>query len=290
MNLGTRLPPRQSKNSVFLDLKFVGCSMIFLRHPLPIILLALTFFIQPIEVHASEHSSPEKTIVVNIKGQISKNVLEKVRRSVLQVTGDPIPAGLIVLLDSPGGDGEAAIRIGHLLRASNAHIFVTGECASACIFVLAGGVVRVAPAYSVGIHRGRITMSDADAKIIKEVDPSESPAAQVKLLQYEAQASRFLAEMGMSPELFTLMQSHQFKGVYRLSSAELAKFGLTGFAKAYWEGRAALFTNIKDAYQMDELQLKKRTMRVASRCSGFDRQAIEFVRCYKETLRDPFLN
>ena len=259
-------------------------------HPFPAILLVLTFFIQPIEVHANEYSSSEKTIVINIKGQISKNVLEKVRRSVLQVAGDPIPAGLIVLLDSPGGDGEAAIRIGNLLRASNAHIFVTGECASACIFVLAGGVVRAAPAYSVGIHRGRITMSDADAKIIKEIDPSANPAAQVKILQYEAQASRFLAEMGMSPELFTLMQSHQFKGVYRLSGLELAKLGLTGFAKDYLEGRAVLFAGFKNAYQMDESELKKRTMRVASRCSGFDRQAIEFVRCYKETLRDPFLN
>lgn len=259
-------------------------------HPFTTILFAITFFSQPIEVHANEFSSSENTIVINIKGQISKNVLEKVRQSVLKVTGDPIPAGLIVLLDSPGGDGEAAIRLGHLLRASSAHVFVTGECASACIFVLAGGVVRVAPAYSVGIHRGRITMSDADAKIIKEIDPSENPAAQVKLHQYEAQASRFLAEMGMSPELFALMQLHQFKGVYRLSGPELAKLSLTGFAKDYLESRAALFAGYKDAYLIDESELKKRTMRVASRCSGFDRQATEFIRCYKETLRDPFLN
>lgn len=290
MSLETRLPRRQSKNSAFLDLKFAGYSMNFLRYPFVFTVVAPLFFILSVAVHANAYSIPEKTVVINIKGQISKNVLEKVKRSVPQVMNDPIPAGLIVLLDSSGGDGEAAIQIGHLLRASNAHIFVTGECASACIFVLAGGVVRVAPAYSVGIHRGRITMSDADAKIIKEIDLAENPAAQVKLLQYEARASHFLAEMGMPRELFTLMQSHQFKGVYRLSSAELAKLGLAGFTKAYLDNRAVLFAGFKDAYEMDELELKKRTMRVASRCSGFDRQAIEFVRCYKETLRDPFLN
>ena len=124
-----------------------------------------------VEAQAARQTSPDavapnqgKVMVIGINGLISKNALEKVRQSIGQVSGDPIPAGLIVLLDSAGGDGVAAMQIGRLLRKANAHVFVTGECASACIFVLASGVVRVAPSYSVGIHRGRVTMSDANAK------------------------------------------------------------------------------------------------------------------------------
>ena len=222
-----------------------------------------------------------KIMVIGINGLISKNVLEKVKQSIGQASGDPIPAGLIVLIDSPGGDGVAAMQIGRLLRKANAHVFVTGECASACIFVLASGVVRVAPSYSVGIHRGRVTMSDANAKIIKEVDINDNPEAKAALQHFERQAPVYFAEMGMSPELFPLMQTHQFRGVYRLSSAEITKTQLSGFEKAYLAQRVAFYQSQTGPYRMDEDEFKSRTQKVASRCSGFDKQHTEFIKCYK---------
>ena len=231
-----------------------------------------------------------KIMVIGVNGQISKNALEKVKQSIGQASGDSIPAGLIVLLDSPGGDGVAAMQIGRLLRKANAHVFVTGQCASACIFVLASGVVRVAPSYSVGIHRGRVTMSDANAKIIKEVDVNDNPAAKAALQHFEKQAPIYFAEMGMSPELFPFMQAHQLKGVYRLSSAEITKTQLSGFEKTYLEQRVAFYQSQSGPYKMDENEFKSRTMKVASRCSGFDKHHTEFIKCYKETLREPFLN
>ena len=231
-----------------------------------------------------------KVMVVGIKGQISKNALEKLKQSIGQVSGDPIPAGLIVLLDSPGGDGVAAMQIGRLLRKANAHIFVTGDCASACIFVLASGVVRVAPSYSVGIHRGRVTMSDSNAKIIKEVDVNESPQAKAALQHFESQAPIYFAEMGMSLELFPLMQSHQLRGVYRLSGAEISRTKLSGFESIYLQKRATFYSQQTGPYRMDEEELKSRTQKVASRCSGFEKQHTEFINCYKQTLREPFLN
>lgn len=232
----------------------------------------------------------EKIMVIGVNGQISKNALEKVKQLIGQANGDPIPAGVIVLLDSSGGDGVAAMQIGRLLRKANAHVFVTGQCASACIFVLAGGVVRVAPSYSVGIHRGRITMSDANARIIKEVDVNDDPAAKATLQYFEKQAPIYFSEMGMSPDLFPLMQAHQMKGVYRLSSAEISKTQLSGFESGYLEQRAAFYQSQTSPYKMDENEFKRRTMKVSSRCSGFNKHHTEFIKCYKETLRDPFLN
>ena len=231
-----------------------------------------------------------KVVVMAINGQISKKALEAVRAVIGQVRGDPAPAGLIVLLDSPGGDGIAAMQIGRLLRKANAHVFVTGQCASACVFVLAAGVVRGAPAYTVGIHRGRITMSDANAKVIKEVDVNEDPAAKKILLDFERNASAYFAEMGMPSDLFRAMQAHQLKGVYRFSGREVVFYGLSGFDSDYLKRRTAVLDTQEGNSRIDSDELMRRTAKVASRCAEFDKKHNEFIECYKSVLRDPYLN
>ena len=231
-----------------------------------------------------------RVVVMAIKGQISKKVLESIRNSIGSVSGDPLPAGLIVLLDSPGGDGIAAMKIGEILRANKAHVFVTGQCASACIFVLASGVVRGAPAYTVGIHRGRITRSDANAKILEEIDVKTNPQARELLERFERAVPIFFAQMGMPPDLFQAMQSHQYKGVYRLSNEETVFYGLSGFEPKYLDARAQLFEKLQGPYHMDKDELHRRTLKVASRCAEFDQKHTAFINCYKQVLRDPFLN
>ncbi|QWD61821.1 ATP-dependent Clp protease proteolytic subunit [Polynucleobacter sp. MWH-UH25E] len=236
-------------------------------------------------------SKPEgRVVVMAIKGQISKKVLESIRTSIGSVNSDPIPAGLIVLLDSPGGDGIAAMKIGEILRANKAHVFVTGQCASACIFVLASGVVRAAPAYTVGIHRGRITKSDANAKILEEIDVKTNPQAREMLERFEKAVPVYFAQMGMPPDLFQAMQSHQFKGVYRLSTEEITFYGLSGFEQNYLDARAQQFEKLQGPYHMDKDELHRRSLKVASRCAEFDQKHTAFINCYKQVLRDPFLN
>lgn len=236
-------------------------------------------------------SKPEgRVVVMAIKGQISKKVLESIRNSIGNVSGDAIPAGLIVLLDSPGGDGIAAMKIGEILRANKAHVFVTGQCASACIFVLASGVVRAAPAYTVGIHRGRITKSDANAKILEEIDVKSNPQAREMLERFERNVPIYFAQMGMPPDLFQAMQSHQYKGVYRLSTEEITFYGLSGFEPTYFDSRAQLFEKMQGPYHMDRDELHRRSLKVASRCAEFDQKHTAFIDCYKQVLRDPFLN
>lgn len=228
--------------------------------------------------------------VISITGWISNRTLETVISSLPMGKGDPIPAGLIVLLDSSGGDGVAAMKIGRLLRHARAHVFVTGLCSSACMFVLASGVVRGAPGYTVGIHRGRITMTNADGKILKEVDVSENLKAAEALRKFEHEAKVYFAEMGMSPSLFDAMQAHTQKGVYRLSHTEVTKFGLVGFEAQYFNERVRFFDAQKGAYKMNGAELRSRTAKVASRCGEFQSDRKEFVACYSEVLRDRYLN
>ena len=245
---------------------------------------------KPIASPEAQPAQEGRVVVMAIKGQISKKVLATIRSSIGNVTSDPVPAGLIVLLDSPGGDGIAAMKIGEILRANKAHVFVTGQCASACIFVLASGVVRGAPAYTVGIHRGRITKSDENAKILEEIDIKTNPQARELLERFEKAVPVYFAQMGMPPELFQAMQSHQFKGVYRLSNEEITFYGLTGFEPKYLDARAELYEKMQGPYHMDRDELHRRTLKVASRCAEFDQKHTAFISCYKQVLKDPFLN
>jgi hypothetical protein len=245
---------------------------------------------KPLTSNSGQAAQEGRVVVMAIKGQISKKVLESIRNSIGSVNGDPIPAGLIVLLDSPGGDGIAAMKIGEMLRANKAHVFVTGQCASACIFVLASGVVRGAPAYTVGIHRGRITKTDENAKILEEIDIKSNPQAKALLERFEKAVPVYFAQMGMPPELFQAMQSHQYKGVYRLSNEEITFYGLTGFEPKYLDMRAELYEKMTGPYHMDKDELHRRTLKVASRCAEFDQKHTAFINCYKQVLKDPFLN
>jgi len=229
-------------------------------------------------------------VVMTISGRISKRTLESVKAAPPSARADPIPAGLIVLLDSSGGDGVAAMEIGRMLRLARAHVFVTGQCSSACMFILASGVVRGAPAYTVGIHRGRITVTDTDGKILKEVNAVENRKAAAALIKFERDAEGYFAEMGMSPQLFEAMQAHTQKGVYRLSHSQATKFGLTGFEQRYFNERVKFFEAQKGAYKMDGPELRQRTAKVASRCGEFHSDRKGFIDCYSEILRDRFLN
>lgn len=229
-----------------------------------------------------------KVVVMTIKGSISRNLLQKVKDNVAQAQGDPIPAGLIVLIDSKGGDGVAAIKIGRILRANKAHVFVSGDCASACVYILASGVVRGASAYSVGIHQGRVTVSDDHAKVIREVDLEKEPQAQKALAQFERASVDYFAEMGISPRFYPTVRSHKFKGVHRLNHEELVSFGLIGFENSYLAERAVFYERQTGAYRMDQDELRRRTLRVGGQCAIQAANQNAFVSCYKEVLKDPY--
>jgi ATP-dependent protease ClpP protease subunit len=223
---------------------------------------------------------------IYIKGSISRQLLANLKKENLDANTDPIPAGLIVLLDSKGGDGMAAIEIGRLLRKAKAHVFVTGECSSACVFVLAGGVVRGAPTFSIGIHQARITLSNDNAVISKEVDAKENQKAQALLDAYEREAPIYFAEMGIPSDLFMMMQSYPAKRLYRLSSPEITFYGLNGIEDDYLLERLKVYQDRPGRWPKDKDELHRRTLKVAIECNLQDKVPADFVRCYRRVLQD----
>lgn len=223
---------------------------------------------------------------VEIKGSISRSLLANLKKIIQPLEFDTVPAGLIVFLDSKGGDGMAAIEIGKILRNANAHVFVNGECASACVFVLAGGVVRGAPAFSVGIHRARITMSSDAGVIKKEVDANQDLTAQALLAKFDDSVMTYFSNMGIPQDLFIAMQSHPTKNVYRLSSHELGHYGLNGVDRDYLQLRTQMYANMPGRWPKDTDELFRRSSRVSAECVQYD--PVNFTKCYRRVLQDMF--
>lgn len=238
---------------------------------------------------AGDPEAPQQQIqLIQIKGSISRTLLAKLKQHTLPEGIDPIPAGLIVMIDSKGGDGMAAIDIGRILRKAKAHIFVTGECSSACILVLSGGVVRGAPTFSVGIHQARITLSNNSGVIAKEVDAQSSAVAKSLLEQFDRSAQVYFADMGIPADLFIAMQSYPAKRLHRLSSQEITLYGLNGIEDDYLMERAAFYEGQPGRWPKDKDEFLRRTMKVSTECVPYDARPVEFVRCYRRTLQDMY--
>ena len=96
-------------------------------------------------------------------------------------------------IESPGGLVDEAIVAGKYLRSRQKLVRVKRECLSACVFVLAGGVLRTAEdSAHIGVHR---FFKDAAADI-GDVQLGQQKSAEV--LEY-------LQSMGMSDELWFTM-------------------------------------------------------------------------------------
>lgn len=233
-------------------------------------------------------ASEQQIRIVQIRGSISRKLLANIKKDVAPSESDPVPAGLIVFLDSKGGDGMAAIEIGKILRKANAHVFVNGECSSACILVLAGGVVRGAPTFSVGIHQARVTLSSDSGVIKKEVDAQEDPIAKSLLEKFNSSAKAYFDEMEIPPTLFIAMQSHATKRVYRLSSPEITAYGLNGIESDYLKERAQMYAQKPGRWPKEPDELSRRTMKVATECMGYEANPVDFTKCYRRVLQDMY--
>lgn len=245
-----------------------------------IALITLVFFQQ---VKAAQADVPPR--LFRLDGVITENTAQQFSRQISGWTNqDPIPAGLIVLLNSPGGDGEAAMKIGRLLRAKKAQVFVIGQCESACVFVMAGGVVRAANSGTVGIHAGRLTMTDKNGKILNEVDSSQSLTNSFRLTSFNSDAHKYFSEMGFSSGFLDAMLSHKTDQTYKLSEPEMREYSVTGFENSYLQERSKIFESLKGQTQINRVTLFNRTLSIPELCKGKATNNASFINCYKSVL------
>ena len=231
---------------------------------------------------AAPAEGPRAIKIIEIKGSIGPGLVSRLRGAMQSADAERFPAGVLLILDSPGGDGLAGMELGRMARAAKAHTFVRGRCASACVFILAGGVVRgVALDRAVAIHRPRLTTFVKGLGVV-DINSATNPNAAAALEVGNRQSRAFLHEMGMPDTLFKAMMAAPTDQVRYLNLAELADLGLIGFDPEYRASRAPTGAA---QFKIAEDEFVRRTLRVAEVCLGEKATSREIVRCYRRVLR-----
>jgi len=190
------------------------------------------------------------------QGRIVSGTAEKFRK-VLRDLGD---RKLPIFIDSLGGSIVESFAIGRLIRAKDLAVAVTGttftpcapkelacrkskaggelrglaqphmsKCASACVFVLAGGTRRlVGKGAAVGVHQG---IKIQRMYLVSKQRASDGSIKTTKTLAWEGKGSvdrktnadtrKYLAEMGISDVLMSLIESTPHESIRRLEAWEL---------------------------------------------------------------------
>lgn len=208
------------------------------------------------------------------QGQIDSSTPDEFRRAFAKLGPRKVP----VLIDSIGGEVEPSLAIGRIIRARGLDVVVTktiietcdaaqpackalkargfepgrpepriSKCASACAFVLAGGVRRYVGAWTVvGLHEiksvstlrlvrqhyrieRRTPWSDGSAarrRLVKEevlkVETREGPAEEAT---YE-RVRRYFAEMGIDQSVMAILRAAPNTSIRWVKVAELKSTGL----------------------------------------------------------------
>jgi hypothetical protein len=229
----------------------------------------------------AEKPLPPGVRLLEITGGIAPALVPKMRHALESSDPTLFPAGAIVLLDSQGGDGLAAMEIGRMIRAAKAHVFVVGRCASACVYLLASGVVRgVARDGAIGIHRARLSAFVKGLGIV-DINSESNPKAAAALELGNRQTQEYYRDMGMPDALFPAMMAAPWDKTRYLDLAELPGFGLTGVDPAYWAERVPAGAA---RYGISEDEFERRAAAVGPKCLAGDAPSRTFVRCYRQLM------
>jgi hypothetical protein len=185
------------------------------------------------EVEFTSWVRPDQEPTLYITGTISKADVKAVATAIKSIRQEHQPFGLKVWLDSDGGDVEAAMAIGRLIRLKTAEAVVlpspakikrmitNATCASACVLILTAGSFRVAMSGQIGIHRPYSAPSD----------PTQDTRSRYSAIVAKVKA--YLEEMGMPSQLYEAMMQVPPQEVRWLTSEELTALGLLGMDASY---------------------------------------------------------
>jgi len=182
-----------------------------------------------------------------------------------KITKTPI----FVFIDSRGGDWDAAMKIGRLLRKNSAEISVDKNeyCLSACVMVLAGAPIRVLmPGAKVGIHRpystrtGNISMDEA----------------QKRYRMLETSTRSYLQEMNMPSGMFDAMINVPSEKIRILSEKELSEYRLDSNDPAAQEVEDASWASY---YQLTRQEYLVRKNLVSKKCDPLIPSVKQYLSC-----------
>lgn len=177
----------------------------------------------------------------------------------VQVVSDDIPRYLNsvrIILASPGGDVQEAIKIGRFVRSTYREVVVGphfGPCVSACFLIFASALTRLAGPELVAFHRPYIA-----GEHLKGLSVTD---AETKQLSLNMAVKEYLSALQIPIQLIDTMLSRRSTELYWLSGQDLlervgrhargyerfliTRCGLdTGAESEYFSGKSVLRTDI----------------------------------------------
>jgi len=222
--------------------------------------------------------------VLQLNGTISDRVYNDLNARLVTLESELEQSHLIVLLNSPGGDGNAALSIGTIFRSLGAHVFVDGRCDSACVFLLAGGAIRGAPGHSVGLHRARIFVEGQSYLNTDSAASAREAHYSSVLAEFEERAASYLSAMGMASKVHETMLRYERRSVYRLALEQLSEYRLIGGASLALRALSERVVVPNGSVSLTDEAILERIRSASLRCIQYSRIAAEFVECYNRQL------
>jgi hypothetical protein len=165
-------------------------------------------------------ASPADEVRVFVTGEIVRE--DEVGAATLArliQSGRQVISGNTVWLASHGGDIDAAMALGRVLRRFGAFTLVgrDDQCLSACVFAFMGGERRIV-AGRLGIHRPFFPSTQAD------------PERQVRFRQLQKTLRDYIEELDFPPSLYEAVMVVPPESMKLLAPAELKRFTLEGIS------------------------------------------------------------
>lgn len=158
--------------------------------------------------------------VFSIAGAIDDDDAERLLSGVQQLQSRLAGRVVYVSFNSDGGNLKEAMKLGRLIRKLGFSTSVAdeGRCLSACVFAFAGGSQRWAEDKMLGVHRFWIS---------SEKLSGSDPTALIEEVQaMNGQVYSYVTEMGVKPELISLMLNTPSKEMRYLTVEEATELNL----------------------------------------------------------------
>ena len=173
--------------------------------------------------------SPEP-LSYRLEGQVTPRMAQELKRWLDQISAQQqSPSTVTVYLNSLGGDAIAGMQIGRLLRQAKAHTTVDGQCASACLYMFLGGLVRSAQGGQLGLHSAQVKKKKRIFHLLEFEyipDPATDPVARRLLEQGDAQLREFMQFLCVDKSLVEMIAATPPNQLRWLTQQEIVALGV----------------------------------------------------------------
>lgn len=215
------------------------------------------------------NEAPADEVRVFLTGEITRaDVASAAVMERLLMSGKQKIAGNVLWLASGGGDIDAGMELGRLLRRLGIFTVVASDeqCLSACVFAFMGGERR-SVAGRLGIHRPYFPYTD------------DVPDRQARFRHLQQTLKTFIAEMDFPDSLYEAVMLVPPESMQMLGAADLKRFYLEGISPSSEDLLDAMAARRLNLSMVEYLKRKTRTpvcsllFAVEGRCDAGVREA-----------------